>query len=67
MASTKKSSFEIVRTKVCHYIRNLPSSLGYEITHNTTIINVHSRAIGIENPSNPYLCYRIGRCGVNIV
>lgn len=35
----------------------LPNCLSYEIADNTTIINIHTRSISIENSSNPYLCY----------
>jgi hypothetical protein len=30
--------------------------LGYEIADNTTIINVHSGSISVENSGNSYLC-----------
>jgi len=35
---------------------NLPNSLSNEVAHNTTIINVHARPIGIEDASDTDLC-----------
>jgi hypothetical protein len=38
----------------------LPNSLSNEVANNTTIINVHPRPVGVENPGNPDF-YRHGR------
>jgi hypothetical protein len=37
---------------------DLPDCLGYEIADNTTIINVHSGSISVENSGNSYLWHR---------